>query len=101
MLIGSNFDHGWGSVVDENSSLILARKLENLLAKVVAEAILHKLDHMVFDLREDEGQVGFVAIFNLLLEIAATVLVLGKLKDLSFKGLKLSVGEAMISCGRC
>ena len=55
MLIGSNINHGWSSIVDQNGALFLASKFKNLLAEVVSEAILHELDDMVLNLREDEG----------------------------------------------
>jgi hypothetical protein len=93
MLISSNVNHGGSSVVDENRALVFGCKLKNLLAEVVAKVVLHKLNNMVLDLREDEVQVGFVALFNLLLEEATSVLVFGIVKDLTFQLLKLSVGK--------
>lgn len=97
VLIGRNVNHRGSSIVNENRALLFGRKLKNLLTEVVAKVVLHKLNDVVLDLREDEVQVGLVALFNLLLEEAASVLVLGILKDLTFQLLKLSVGKLAVA----
>lgn len=75
MLVLGNVDHVRGSVVDENGALLGSAMLQELLAQIVSERILHKLDNMVLDFIKDDGKVLLAVLVNLLLKEAASVLV--------------------------
>jgi hypothetical protein len=51
--------------------------LQQFLTQVIAEIVLHQRDYVALDFLKDHGNVSGIAFFNLLLQVAAAVLILG------------------------
>jgi len=107
MLVDGNVGHMRSCVGDEGAALFRSALLKKLLAEIVAERIFHELDNMVLDFIEDNGQIlgllfsrkGIIWIINLLLQEAATILILGHLKDLANVLLNGVTSEAILATG--
>lgn len=54
VLVESDLGHGWRCILNQDGALIVIGALKQLLAQVVAEWIDHELDHMLFDLIEND-----------------------------------------------
>jgi hypothetical protein len=94
MLVQRNLDHLRGRVADQGRSLHVVTILEELLAKVVAERVRHQLNHMDVGLEPNHVDVLAAALFELLLEITASVLILAELVNSAHNRLK---GQVLIS----
>lgn len=102
MLIKGDLDHLRSSIVNEDCTLIVVRKLEQLLAEVVAEWICkgsaeaeprssrkkmsrtgHQFYYMWIGLNENELYMFRVPLFQLLLQVATAMLIFTKSIDLA------------------
>jgi hypothetical protein len=70
---------------DDGSSLFIGRVFQELLAEVVSERIRHELGEMSVGLSEDHISMSRFAVFELLLEVSASVLVLAQVKKLALE----------------
>lgn len=94
MLVQRNADHVLSSVLDKNGALFIVAILQELLAQVVAEWIGHQLDHVLIGLEPDHVNLLGVAVLELLLEVAAAMLILAERVDLATNSLERQVVEA-------
>lgn len=74
-----------GNGVNDRRPLLLGRVLEKLLAEVVAKGISHEFGEVAIGFVEDHVTVFGVAVFEFLLEVATTVLVLTERKKLALE----------------
>jgi hypothetical protein len=65
---------------DDGRSLFVGRVFEQFLTQVVAEGIRHEFGEMSVGLSEDHVSVSGLAVFQLLLQVSATVLVFAKVE---------------------
>lgn len=98
VLVQGDADQLWCSILDKNGTLLIVAELEKLLTEVVAEWIGHKFDDVLVGLLPDHMDVVWVALLQLLLKEAATVLVLTQCVDLTTEGLESSVCESVHNC---
>lgn len=91
MLIQSNANHSLGCVLDQDGSLVIVAVLEQLLAKIVAEGIGHQFDDMLVGLEPDDMNLVGLAVLQLLLQVAAAVLVLAQAVDTSNDALQWEI----------
>ncbi len=64
--------------VNKGLALVLVAVLHQALAQVVAKRIDHELDKVGEDFLEDDVEIKFILLFELLLQVAAAVLVLAE-----------------------
>lgn len=98
MLVECNVNHVRSSVLNQYSMLSTLGVLKQFLAQVVAERISHELDHVVFGLKEDHLDLLGISLFKFALQESASMLVLAKTVDLTFKIRKLDVRKAGRIC---
>jgi hypothetical protein len=92
-LIESNTDEIMRSVLNQDGALLIIAILQQLLAEIVAEGIGHQLNHMLVGLKPDHVDLLRVTVLQLLLQVAASMLILAKGIDLTTELLELHVGE--------
>lgn len=83
MLVESDAHHVFGCVLDQDSSFVVIAELEELLAQIITKRIRHELDDMLIGLEPNHVNLIAFALLQLLLEIAAAVLVLAQLVNLA------------------
>lgn len=85
MLVQSDVHHVSGCVLDQNSSFVVIAELEELLAQIITKRIRHELYDMLIGLEPNHMNLIAIAFFQLLLEVAAAVLIFAQLIDLVSK----------------
>jgi len=93
VLVESDTDEIMRGVLDQDSTLLIIAILEQLLAEVVSEGIGHQLDDMLIGLKPDHMNLLRVTVLELLLQVAASMLILAESIDFTTELLKLHVGE--------
>jgi len=93
VLVESDTDEIMRGILDQDSTLLIIAILEQLLAEVVSEGIGHQLDDMLIGLKPDHMNLLRVTVLELLLQVAASMLILAESIDLTTELLKLHVGE--------
>ncbi len=88
MLVQRDTHHVRRRVLDQNGALVVAAVLKQLLAEVVAEGVRHQLHHVLVGLEPDHVDLFGNAVFQLLLQVAAAVLVLAQRVDAATNLLK-------------
>lgn len=83
MLVESDAHHVFGCVLDQDSSFVVIAKLEELLAQIITKRIRHELDDMLIGLEPNHVNLIAFTLLQLLLEIAAAVLILAQLVNLA------------------
>ena len=78
MLVQGDADHVLRRVLDQNSPLVVIAKLEELLAQIITKRVHHELDDVLVCLLPDHGDLARIAFLELLLKIAAAVLILAQ-----------------------
>jgi hypothetical protein len=68
---------------------------EKLLAEVVAERVDHEIRKMIVRLAEDHVAVSWIAIFQLLLQVTASVLILAEIEKLPLEILDANSSETV------
>lgn len=94
MLVQSDANHVLGGILHKDRTLVVVAVLEKLLTQIIAKRIGHELDDVGASLEPDHVDLVGVAVLELLLQKAATVLVLAKLVDAATIGLKRLSTEA-------
>ena len=97
VLVESNADQIMRGILNQDSALLIIAILQQLLAEVVAEGVGHQLNNMLISLKPDHMDLLRIAILELLLEIAASMLILAEGIDLTTELFKLHVCEAVHS----
>ena len=75
--------------------MLIRRKLQQLLAKVVAKGVSHQVSKVSEGLAEDDISVVGNAFLQLLLEVTTTMLILAQAGNLSNKVLESGTSEAI------
>lgn len=88
VLVEGDAYHVLRRVLDQDSSLVVIAKLEELLAQIITKWVRHELDDVLVRLMPDQVNLLRVAFIKFLLEEAATVLVLAEVIDLANIGFK-------------
>ena len=84
-----------GDRVDDGRSLLFGRVLEQLLAQVVSKGVGHEFREVAVSLGKDHVAVRSVALFELLLEVSASVLVLAQGEELALEILDTHTSESV------
>jgi len=95
VLVQCNANELAGSILDEDSALLIIAVLEKLLAEVVSEWIGHQLNDMLVSLKPDHMHLLRIAVLELLLQVSAAVLILAQGIDFSSKLFERHVGESV------
>lgn len=98
MLVQGDADHVLRRVLDQNSPLVVIAKLEELLAQIITKRVHHELDDVLVCLLPDHGDLARIAFLELLLKIAAAVLVLAQIVDLATERVQRHVVVARHGC---
>ena len=93
VLVKRDSDHISGGVLDQDGALCVIAELKELLAQVIAEGIGHELNDVCVGLLPDHVHLLGNTVLQLLLEVAATVLVLTKGVDATYNLLERQVME--------
>lgn len=101
MLVQRNANKILGGILDEHGALFVVTELKQLLAEVVAKGIRHELNNVLVGLQPDHVNLLGVALLELLLEEAASMLVLAQTVDLTTKRLKSNICESVHSYNHC
>lgn len=83
VLVESNADHVGSGILDQDGALVVIAVLQELLAEVVAKGVGHELNDVLVGLKPDHMDLLRVALLELLLQIAAAVLVLAEIVNLT------------------
>jgi hypothetical protein len=75
--------------------LFIGRVLEQLLAQVVSERIRHEFGEVTVGFSEDHISVSGFSIFQLLLEVSTTVLVLAEVEELALEIFNSNTSESV------
>lgn len=94
VLIQGDLDHLWSCIVDENSPLFIFGIFKQLLAEIIAERVSHEFHDMLIGLQEDHVEVVGVALFKLLLQVSAAMLIFAQTIDLPLQLFEFDVVEA-------
>jgi hypothetical protein len=94
VLIERNADHILGSVLNQSSSLIVIAELKELLAQIITKRVRHELNDVLVGFVPNHVNLVGIALLELLLEVATAMLVLAKLVDCTYEGVKGHVLEA-------
>lgn len=97
MLVERDANHVPRGVLDQNGSLFIIAKLEELLAQIITKWIRHEFDDVLVGLNPNGMNLVGVAFLQLLLEVAAAMLVLAQVIDLIGECLE---GHVLVS-GHC
>ena len=81
VLVESNANKVPGRILNENSSLLIVAVLQQLLTEVIAKWIGHELNDMLIGLEPDHVDLLGDAVLQLLLQVAAAVLILAQAVD--------------------
>lgn len=98
MLVQGDADKVARCLLDEHSTLLVIAVLQKLLAEVVAEGISHEFDDMLVGLEPDHVHFLGLALLELLLKVATSVLVLAERVDLASVLLQGDILEAAHGC---
>lgn len=91
VLVKRDAHHVLRRVLDQDSSFVVIAELEELLAQIITKRIRHELDDMLIGLEPNHVNLFLIAFLQLLLEIAAAMLVFAQLVNLAFKRLQRHV----------
>jgi hypothetical protein len=80
---------------DDGRSLFVGRVFEQFLAQVVAEGIRHEFGEVTVSLSEDHVSVSGLAVFQLLLQVSASVLVLAEVEQFTGEFLNRDTCESV------
>jgi hypothetical protein len=83
VLVESNPNHVLRSVLYQNGSLVVVAELEELLAQIITKWIHHELDNMLVCLEPNHMHLLRIALLKLFLKIAATMLILAEVINLT------------------
>jgi len=78
MLIQGDANHLRGGVLNENGALLVTAELDELLAQVVTEGIHHQLYNVLVNLEPNHVDLSRNAVLQLLLKVAAAMLILAQ-----------------------
>ena len=95
MHVQRDVDQIRGNGITNQVSLLVRRVLQQLLAKIVAERVGHQIGEVGERLVEDDVSVFRDPLLQLLLEVAATVLVLAQAGDFPNKILEACASKAV------
>lgn len=91
VLVESDAHHVLRRVLDQDSSFVVIAELEELLAQIITKRIRHELDDMLIGLEPNHVNLITIAFLQLLLEIAAAMLVFAQLVNLATERLQRHV----------
>ena len=83
VLIERNAHHVLGCILNQDSAFVIIAVLKELLAQVIAKGVRHKFDDMLVGLEPNGMNLVRDSLFKLLLQIAAPMLVLTELVNLT------------------
>lgn len=98
VLVEGNAHHVLRSVLDQDGPLVVIAKLKELLAQIITKWVRHELDDVLVGLEPNRMNLLSVALFQFLLKIAATMLVLAQVIYLASKGVQRHVLVAGHGC---
>lgn len=78
MLVQCDSHHVRGRILDQDGALVVAAVLNQLLAEIVSEGVRHQLHHVLVGFEPDHVDLLRDAVLQLLLQVAASVLVLAQ-----------------------
>lgn len=85
VLIERNADHILGSVLNQSGSLIVIAELKELLAQIITKRVRHELNDVLVGFVPNHVDLVRITFLELLLEVAAAMLVLAKLVDCTYE----------------
>lgn len=88
VLVQGDADHVLGSVLNQDGSLVIVAKLEELLAQIITKGVRHELDDVLVGFSPDHVHLIRIALLKLLLKVTTAVLVLAQIVNLAGKGLQ-------------
>lgn len=94
MLVKGNADHVLGCILYQDGTLIVIAELKQLLAQIITKRVCHELDDVHIGLSPNQVNLLRRALLQLLLQVAAPVLVLAQVVDLTLESLDWCVGVA-------
>ena len=98
--VESNANHVLGRVLDENGPVVVIAKLQKLLAQIITKRVRHKLDDVLVRLEPYHMDLILVALLELLLEVAAAMLIFAKFVNLAAERFKRHILVARHCWGR-
>jgi hypothetical protein len=91
VLVQGNAGHVSGGILDQARALVVVAELKEFLAQIITKGVHHELRDMLVSLEPDHVDLSGIAFLELLLKIAATVLIFAQLVDLVAEALQRHV----------
>jgi hypothetical protein len=88
MLVERDTHHVLRRILNQDGAFVVIAELEELLAQIITKGVRHELDDMRVGLEPNHMNLLRIAFLQLLLKIAASMLVLTQFIDLPAEGFK-------------